>query len=518
MNKVFSFIVMAFFTVFTAIETKAGIWETVQSPVSTTIFSASFADANTGVISTFYQMYKTTNAGNNWYSVFSGDRIPQRIMFAPGNSNVGYAACYYNNGGRVLKTTNMGETWTELSYNFAQAPSDIYVVSSQDIYISSYAGNVYHSQDGGENWGITTIPINIFLNNIRPANGTMFAVTFNECYKQTAVNGPWQSQGLHGISASCFEVEFSFLYVGGTITSTDKAVITQSSDQGVSWTPHELVEEGSVQSLFSFEIEGYAAGYLYDNVSGQYYSCIWKRIGGANWSLDVTYAMPNSNDRGFKKLAVAGLTTLFAVGTDGAIMKYNFDSPLPIELSSFNASVSGSTVVLNWTTTTETNNSSFNIERKAVDQEGGVWQTVSTIVGHGTTTVPQSYSYTDRGLSSGIYTYRLKQIDYNGNYEYFNLTSEVVIGIPNKIYLSQNYPNPFNPVTTISYTLPTETVVSLSVFDITGREVKQLISNQAVSAGYHSITFDATTLSSGIYFYKLTAGNSTQIKKMTVMK
>ena len=89
--------------------------------------------------------------------------------------------------------------------------------------------------------------------------------------------------------------------------------------------------------------------------------------------------------------------------------------------------------------------------------------------------------------------------------------------LPKEFSLEQNYPNPFNPSTIISYQLASNSKVDLKIFDLLGREVKTLI-NQNLEAGIHSVTFSATDLPSGIYFYKLTAGSFTQTKKMTLVK
>ncbi|HMQ69936.1 MAG TPA: T9SS type A sorting domain-containing protein, partial [Ignavibacteria bacterium] len=129
--------------------------------------------------------------------------------------------------------------------------------------------------------------------------------------------------------------------------------------------------------------------------------------------------------------------------------------------------------------------------------------------------------FEDKDLVSGKYKYRLKQTDYNGNFEYFNLTEEVVIGIPDKFSLGQNYPNPFNPVTKISYEIPYDSKVSLKIFDISGREIRTLV-DEYKAAGYYTIDLNASGLASGIYFYRISAegnGNSfTAVKKMMVLK
>ncbi|MBK6507075.1 MAG: T9SS type A sorting domain-containing protein [Ignavibacteria bacterium] len=128
-----------------------------------------------------------------------------------------------------------------------------------------------------------------------------------------------------------------------------------------------------------------------------------------------------------------------------------------------------------------------------------------------------NYSFTDRNLNTGLYNYRLKQVDYNGDFEYFNLSNEVNIGVPVKFELSQNYPNPFNPSTKINYDLPYDGIVSIKIVDISGREVSTLV-NEFQPAGYYSIDFNAINLSSGIFFYTLTTKNDVETRKMLLMK
>jgi hypothetical protein len=189
------------------------------------------------------------------------------------------------------------------------------------------------------------------------------------------------------------------------------------------------------------------------------------------------------------------------------------DEALPVELASFVSLVNGRNVTLNWSTVTETNNAGFDIERSS----NGEWTTVGNVAGNGTSAEAHNYSFTDRNLSAGTYSYRLKQTDINGNFEYFTLNNEVNIGTPNSFNLSQNYPNPFNPSTKINFDLPYDSKVSLKIFDMSGKEVATLV-NEVKTAGYYSINFNAASLSSGIYFYSISAGNFTATKKMMLIK
>ncbi|HMS33717.1 MAG TPA: T9SS type A sorting domain-containing protein [Ignavibacteria bacterium] len=187
---------------------------------------------------------------------------------------------------------------------------------------------------------------------------------------------------------------------------------------------------------------------------------------------------------------------------------------LPVEMSSFTSAVNRRDVTLNWTTASETNNSRFMIERSS---DNNMWMEAGSLNGSGSTQSASNYIFTDRGLGSGKYNYRLKQTDFNGNFEYFNLSNEVIVGIPEKFDLSQNYPNPFNPATTINYDIPADGKVTMKVFDVSGREVSELV-NEYRTAGYYTVSFNGNDLSSGIYIYTLVADNAVLSKKMLLLK
>ena len=211
----------------------------------------------------------------------------------------------------------------------------------------------------------------------------------------------------------------------------------------------------------------------------------------------------------------AGTGELVATVTSFSEFVFSSDGLLPVELASFTSKVNGSNVKLSWSTVTETNNSGFEIESKLSGE--GIWKKAGFVAGAGNSNVTNQYSYLHTGLAAGKYNYRLKQIDLNGNFEYHNLTNEVVIGIPSKYELSQNYPNPFNPSTKINYQLPNDNLVTLKIYDMNGREVLQLV-NTIQQAGYYTVDFNAAGLSSGTYFYKLMSDKFSDVKKMVVIK
>jgi hypothetical protein len=175
--------------------------------------------------------------------------------------------------------------------------------------------------------------------------------------------------------------------------------------------------------------------------------------------------------------------------------------------------VDGSNVILNWSTATELNNFGFEVQRSI---SGNEFATIGFIQGHGTTTESKSYRFVDANLLAGNYTYRLKQVDFNGTFAYSDEVNAEVTS-PVQFELSQNYPNPFNPSTTIKFSIPQSSNVTLRIFNTLGQEVSILI-NQNMESGVHTINFDASELNSGIYFYRLDAGQFTEVRKMTLIK
>ncbi len=188
-------------------------------------------------------------------------------------------------------------------------------------------------------------------------------------------------------------------------------------------------------------------------------------------------------------------------------------TPLPVELKNFTALSKDNKIFLNWNTATEVNNYGFEIERKSNLN----WENIGFVSGHGNSNSPQKYSYTDKYPTSGNkFKYRLKQIDNDGSFKY---SKEVETELtPEEFNLSQNYPNPFNPTTKINFRVPEETNVNIKIFDITGREVKEIL-NKKEKPGYYSITLNGSELSSGVYFYRMrTSSGYSSVKKLMLLK
>ncbi|MBE2280158.1 MAG: right-handed parallel beta-helix repeat-containing protein [Ignavibacteriaceae bacterium] len=192
---------------------------------------------------------------------------------------------------------------------------------------------------------------------------------------------------------------------------------------------------------------------------------------------------------------------------------------IPVELISFYAASSENSVTLFWETATELNNSGFEIERKSSTDADFI--KIGFVSGNGTTLSREKYSFLDNNLNNGVYFYRLKQIDYSGEFSYSNTIATEITSLPVESRLIQNYPNPFNPVTTIPYYIggDAEVKVSIRIYDITGAEAAVLVED-VKKPGFYEVVFNPGfyNLASGVYYYELTAGAKTEVKKLILNK
>jgi hypothetical protein len=301
--------------------------------------------------------------------------------------------------------------------------------------------------------------------------------------------------------------------------------------------------------------QGYNVGGNYANTEGQLninynsyhtesieavYHAIWGTTLGQGISDYKAAAFPNEQNTIFKGVEFVSETDLHLTGNsigdfdlvalplEGISFDIDYNvrhseypykgaaeaEALPVELSSFTSSVTGNDVTLTWITKTEINNSGFEIQRKSTS---GSWKTIKFIDGAGTVTEEQIYFYTDNQLAAGTYNYRLKQIDFGGISTYYNLSETIEILNPVEFSLGQNYPNPFNPSTKISYTVPVDGFVTLTIYNSLGEEVVTLVNNM-VKAGNHEVSFNASSLSSGTYIYRLNTADFSSTKKMVLIK
>jgi hypothetical protein len=310
--------------------------------------------------------------------------------------------------------------------------------------------------------------------------------------------------------------DFTILLHSDAAPAPGAVIWSQTGLQAASRTQTGITLFGTHEYIFTFNFspaimlpQGTATYWieLFNNStqSGNYY---WE-----TGTLDGTHGIAGSNFA----TECPGVTWLGSTGYEQSMLLSGDDNVVPVELASFTASVNENDVTLSWATASEANNHGFEIQRSS----GSEFVTIAFVDGHGTTTESHTYSYTDNNLNSASYTYRLKQVDFDGTFEYSNAI-EVNVNTPNEFVLDQNYPNPFNPSTMISFRLAVDSKVSLKVFNVLGQEVATLLNGNLV-AGSHQVDFNASALNSGVYLYKIEATgndgtNFTSVKKMILTK
>jgi hypothetical protein len=192
-------------------------------------------------------------------------------------------------------------------------------------------------------------------------------------------------------------------------------------------------------------------------------------------------------------------------------------TPLPVQITSFVVRANRLDASLAWSTASETNNSGFEIERRAVLGSDS-WAKVGFVQGAGTSMSPRSYSYEDRGLAPGRYAYRIKQVDNGGAFAYHS-GAEVEVGIAARVFaLEGNYPNPFNPETRIEFTVPERGRAILRIFNVIGQEVATLFNEEAEAGKIYQVRFDASRLPTGVYVSRLDHGGQSSMRKMLYVK
>jgi photosystem II stability/assembly factor-like uncharacterized protein len=482
---------------------------------SSRIRDVSFADTLNGYVVGTGFVARTTDGGFTWTpqsSPFAGD-INEVVAPSP---NHAIAGC---DGGNVIVTTDGGSIWNLVATGITGTNSDILAIDFVDNnfgIVAAYNGTVARSTDGGLSWSIiSTITgynpwdMDLVDNLYGWVSGT------GERISRTTDGGlTWEQQlamgglGTYGISF----IDRDRGVAGGTGGNT-----YYTTDGGVNWNSATIPPANTVWGIHFVEspvlgsigMTACASGYVFISTDG-----------GVNWFQEPRFTISTFDD-----IYMTDAAHAWIVGNSGVILKYTEPDNIPVELSTFTASNQRNNVILNWSTATELNNSGFEIERRISGIQNNEFEKIAFIPGKGTTTERSTYTYTDKNLNSGSYNYRIKQIDFDGSYTYYNLEETVEINSPFSFELSQNYPNPFNPSTKIKFTIPNVEThrdaslqkVTLKIYGILGNEIATLV-NEEKPAGEYEVEFDAKNLSSGIYYYQLISGNYIETKKMILLK
>lgn len=441
---------------------------------------------------------------------------------------------------------------------FASVVDGTPVANDDDWSDNNFANNVIH-QAGTNSYRVTGLNSNTeYSFRIYPYTNSEANIDFKtdgsipEISQTTAnlitnndfeVNLGWTAHAMPGSFAG---LEWSRQTTGGGANSTTAYAemngFSGSSQQTDTW----LISDALNFSTYDYEgLEFYTQWNFGSQNESNFlklkystdYDGNTANIGTATWNeLSFTFSSSSNTWQStglisFPNISSASIYIAFHYVSDDAARRWRVDevrvfgtsvNPLPVELTSFTAALVNNSVVLNWQTATEVNNYGFEVQRtphsppfEKGGKQGG-WEQIGFVEGHGNSNAVKDYSFADKSISAGAYSYRLKQIDTDGTYEYSPVV-EIDITTPADFSIAQNYPNPFNPVTTISYTLPVNSNVKLAVYNLLGEEVAMLV-NSEQQAGVYNISFDAAGLASGTYIYRIIANDFVQTSKMILMK
>jgi hypothetical protein len=448
-----------------------------------------------------WSIYRLENNDNAWTNLVSYFQAMSINKFAKSGNNIYMTATFVRVPGGLFKSTDDGASWANMSIGSGY-PMDAgaIAVSGAKIAVGAahYLGGengVYLSTDNGASWTPPGLS-NITIKCLAFTASYVFAGTGNGIFRSSdnGINWIQLNAGLTDTSINAINVKDNNLFIAV------KNSVYLSTNNGDSWiTSNNGLSNVLVNCMINAGSDIFAGS---DN--GVFLST----DNGTNWiSGGMAGLIINA-------LAVYQTDIYAATNNVGVCKKPLLNFGLPVELTSFTATISNHNINLSWQTATELNNRGFNVELSINKSD---WTIISFIKGHGTTTSETAYSYIDKSVKpTGKYFYRLKQLDNNGTYKYSNIV-ELNLNLPAVYALNQNYPNPFNPNTLITYSLPLSSNIKLIIYNTLGQSIKTLETGYKL-AGNYSVNFNASNLPSGIYFYKLEAGSFSQIKKMILLK
>ena len=514
--------------------------------------------------------FYTTNAGTNWVEASIPDSMRVIVGIKMINDNIGYGAGAYNLSSPNTKINNYQQrknlhlldqkNFERIGMDFSgQENYRGYFVETTDGGLSwhpkgSFEDSVYYlvgisfidqlrgfviasspgaassaalaTLDGGNTWNfVTNFQDGIFVRDIRFFEQIGYLIYENSIMGVVFITAttdggitwyPPYQVGLISAGKVSYVNDHTILISG--LKNQFESSVLRSTDAGTSW-----------QEIRNYDIQHYISGVDAVFNSGTILAYgIYEPIGAALPFTDISldsgqtwyysqlaqfqdYSPFNSAMVDEQRWYLTGRRIQFF----GFVLFTDNAGGVPVELISFTAEAFAGKVNLNWATATELNNLGFEVERSS-DSEG--WKVIGFKEGKGTTTETQNYSFNDDlfGITDTKVYYRLKQIDFDGSFEYSDII-EVEVEIPGEFSLSQNYPNPFNPVTNIKYSISSRQFVTLKVYDVLGNEIATLV-NEELSAGEYEVEFDAAGLSSGIYIYRLQAGTFIETKRMMLLK
>jgi hypothetical protein len=499
-----------------------------------------------------------------WNVARTPEQIQESMMNTLTGSETGLALYFRNDYYEGTMTYDLSPNANNGTLTLLTAPGCWVSATSYNTWL----GGVDGSWSTASNWSLGTVPAstdnvglfywgtagnectisttptvnNLFISpSANPTLGSNFVVNGSLCI-QRDIDLSGRTITL-GSSAYLYEGTHRFYGTSGTITTTRTLnnlsnenvgglgfVITSAANLGstIITRGHTVQTSGENEGISKFYNVTPTTNTGLDATVTYYYN-----EAELNDIEEVDLVLYKSVDNGSSWVNVGGTVsaennyvTLSGVNGFSSWTLANNNAPLPVQLNAFSASIHDKNIILNWQTATEVNNYGFEIERqilKQVQNDKGIWEKVGFIAGHGNSNSPKDYTFTDDLLNlSQNLNYRLKQLDFDGNYRYSEEITIELSEIVKEYKLEQNYPNPFNPSTTICYSIPTNvksemTDVKLVIYDILGKEVVTLV-NKKQKTGNYEVKFNASNLSSGVYFYRIQSGNFVQTRKLMLLK
>jgi photosystem II stability/assembly factor-like uncharacterized protein len=494
-------------------------WLSQTSNTSVLLWSVSFIDSFTGWAvgssTSSGGIVKTTNGGINWVQQTSPiTNGLNSVKFL--DANIGYITA---ESGAVLKTTNGGSLWFSLTTGFGSALYCSHFFDANTGLVAGAIGVMLRTVNGGVNWSIIhAAPSNILFSGICFTNSmTGYAAggnypTSGSAYKTT--NGGLNWFALTVGTLPVFEEVFFVDANTGWMTSNLGNII-KTTNAGANWFSQNISTSHNIFDAFFLNPNtGWVCG---GSISGSSSSgVIWKTTnGGVNW-------YDQYNNQLIASLAMTSLTTGYGVGFNGTIVKTVTGGetvPLaPVLLSPANNSSNVSlTPTLFWNTVNGA--TSYKVLVSSMI-------TFGNIVDSATVTTNQRTIPPGKLNIASTYYWKVCANNQYGSSPYSDAWnfSTVITGIekisndlPKSFSIAQNYPNPFNPTTSIKFDIPKSSFVKISIYDISGKEVATLV-NEQLQPGTYETDWNASAFSSGVYFYKILAGNYTETKRMLLIK
>ena len=447
-----------------------------------------------------------TNQGT-YNSITQVDSDTYALAYA-GSGDDGYISTFTisSNGSTITEVNSIEHDTNQGTYNsITQVDSDTYALA--------YAGD-------GDDGYVSTFTIS--------SNGN--TITEVASLEHMLANGT--NNSIVQIDSDTYAVAYTGKFLDGFITTftipSNGSSITEVASLEYN------TSDASHNSLVKVDSDNFVLAYSGPDEDGFIVSFTISSNGS---SITQVESIEHDTDKGRHNSLVQIDTDNYALAyeglnSDGFIKTFNVysDGTLPVELTSFELlSNRESTITLQWITESEINNLGFILDRRTPNTD---WAQIASYItdqelqGQGSVSHQTIYTYADENIQENqTYDYRLADVDYDGNVEYhttqlMGLTMSSTI--PEEYRLYQNYPNPFNPVTNIRYDIPEDGQVSITIYDIMGNRVRELI-NRPESAGSKLIQWNARDeqgrpVSAGIYFYTITANQYSITKKMVLFK